>query len=35
MTSQRGKRLLDYLRTVPDPRRRQGRRYPLAGCWCC
>lgn len=31
MTSQRGKSLLDYLRTVPDPRRRQGRRYPLAG----
>ncbi|MGC8877720.1 MAG: transposase family protein [Anaerolineae bacterium] len=25
------KSLLDYLGTVPDPRRRQGRRYPLAG----
>lgn len=25
------KSLMDYLRTVPDPRRRQGRRYPLAG----
>lgn len=30
-TSRSSKSLLEYLRTVPDPRRRQGRRYPLAG----
>ena len=30
MPSGSGKSLLDYLRTVPDPRRRQGRRYPMA-----
>ncbi|PWH19988.1 MAG: hypothetical protein DDG58_03975 [Ardenticatenia bacterium] len=30
-TPQGSKSLLEYLRTVPDPRRRQGRRYPLAG----
>jgi hypothetical protein len=33
MPSQRGKRLLDYLRTMPDLRCRQGRRYPSAGLW--
>lgn len=27
----KGKGLLEYLREVPDPRRRQGRIYPLAG----
>ncbi|MCS7261563.1 MAG: transposase family protein [Anaerolineae bacterium] len=30
-SSQSQKSLLDYLRTVPDPRQAQGRRYPLAG----
>ncbi|MCS7260736.1 MAG: transposase family protein [Anaerolineae bacterium] len=30
-SSQGRKSLLDHLRAVPDPRQRQGQRYPLAG----
>lgn len=30
-SSQEQRSLLDHLGTVPDPRQRQGRRYPLAG----